>query len=883
MTLRLGISADVPLAVQQWQGIVAVNYPARAFGVKRSDNVREAREKCPNIQFVHVATFTANSPPAYYPSPSQNTHKVSLDEYRRASRRIMDVVKRLCPTMRKASIDEAYLDASGIVNEQILRDFDSGTLQWSEASGQTDRGVLPSPVVQWTGGSRKGKEREGSMVLGVLVGEQLDCSSGWGDLQLRYAAAFAKHVRDTLFQELGYRSSAGISHTKCLAKIGSGLNKPSQQTIIRQSQIASFLSDYPITSIPSLGGKLGALLETAFDAQSAGDLMHYTVDQLAIKLGPAQAQHVFDLCRGIDDSPVIENTAPQTLTSAKNFQRYPVRNMQSLDRWISMNATDLWMRVTDEWDTRKRWPQSLTVSYTSERLPMRSRTVGFPPRQQQGGGAVRAPVEALADAARACLRKVASEPATFPMVSFMLTAKAFRKELASASLMERWLSSKTQRGGKDEDGTELDRLDAEDQDEDEGDDEYQPQPWPLSQSRDSTRNQDFSHIQEQPQVLASAPAPAPISAQANLTDRGAFHPSVPMLSSISAGDDMLLLTPGCASEYDTTDSDLSCLKTPHESESDECVSEDTSASAPASAPDETAALVAISSTAAAGTTGPAPTTADPNAQPAGRHLAEHGPPSRSTTVSSRRRAGVYIQSSADLESAARYGEGYKHMNIDRHDDGSLVVASPDESQADGFIPALIAATRRKREIQIIRFQHAVDAPEGAIAGTSHAPPPQQHSPAGTQGADPQFIESIRDKLQQQQQQQQQTEEASSSDESNDDLVLDIAVNAMMESLSSSQSVMQIRCPQCPENSPPVSSQEWETHRDWHIARQLQERELRHESVAKQIQKAFGGAAGEVARQRAAKKPRHEGEPGASSGGGSEEMKRRQKTISEAWK
>ncbi|KAJ2380785.1 N-acetyltransferase eso1, partial [Coemansia sp. RSA 2603] len=32
--LRLGISADVPLAVQQWQGIVAVNYPARAFGVK---------------------------------------------------------------------------------------------------------------------------------------------------------------------------------------------------------------------------------------------------------------------------------------------------------------------------------------------------------------------------------------------------------------------------------------------------------------------------------------------------------------------------------------------------------------------------------------------------------------------------------------------------------------------------------------------------------------------------------------------------------------------------------------------------------------------------------------------------------------------------------
>ncbi|KAJ2786842.1 N-acetyltransferase eso1 [Coemansia interrupta] len=836
-----------------------------------------------------MTTFTSNSPPAYYPSPSQSTHKVSLDEYRRASRRIMDVLKRLCPTMRKASIDEAYLDASSIVNEQILRDFDSGRLQWSESSGQTEESVLPSPVVQWTGGSRKGKEREGSTVLGVLVGEQLDCSTGWGDLQLRYAAVFAKHVRDTLFQELGYRSSAGISHTRCLAKIGSGLNKPSQQTIIRQSQIAGFLKDYPITSIPSLGGKLGSLLETAFDAQCAGDLMHYTVDQLAIKLGPTQAQHVYDLCRGIDDSPVIENTAPQTLTSAKNFQRYPVRTLQSLDRWISMNATDLWMRVMDEWDVRKRWPQSLTVSYTPERLPMRSRTVGFPPRQQQQNGAARAPAEALADAARTCLRKVAGEPATFPMVAFMLTAKSFRKELASASLMERWLSSKTQGDAKKEDDAELNGLDAEDQDDDEGDDEYQPQPWPLSQSRDPAWDQDVSDPQEQLQMLTSVTAPAPISTQVHLTNQNAFLPSVPMLPSLSTGDDMLLLTPGCASGYDTTDSDLSCLKTPHESESDECVSEDTTTSVPASAPDEAAALVSSSSVSAAAVGAVMSTSADPNTQSTSRHFAEHGPPSRSTTVSSRRRAGVYIQSSVDLESAARYGEGYKHMNIDRHDDGSLVVASPDESQADGFIPALIAATRRKREIQIIRFQHAVDAPEGAIAGTSHAPPPQQQSPTGTQGADPQFIETIRDKLQQQQQ-QQQTEEASSSDESNDDLVLDIAVNAMMESLSSSHSVMQIRCPQCPENSPPVSSQEWETHRDWHIARQLQERELRHESVAKQIQKAFGGASGQAAKQRAAKKPKHEGEPPAGSGssssnssGSSEGMKRRQKTISEVWK
>ncbi|KAJ2383537.1 N-acetyltransferase eso1, partial [Coemansia sp. RSA 2603] len=562
---------------------------------------------------------------------------------------------------------------------------------------------------------------------------------------------------------------------------------------------------------------------------------------LEIKLGRAQAQHVYDLCRGVDDSPVLENTAPQTLTSAKNLQRNPARNLQALDRWISMNATDLWMRVMDEWEARRRWPQSLMVAYTPENRAMRTRTVGFPSRQQQqqqGAGVV-------ADAARACLQRVAGEAGTFPVVGVMLTAKTFRKELAAAGLMERWLAKKkTPDGGKKDEGEEARELDFEDED----DEEYQPQIEPPA-------------AVEVPSLISTFPSEqlqiqAPNSVKVRPADQNAIHGTVPMLASVSGGDDTLLLTPGCASGYDTTDSDLSCLKTPHESESDECGSEDTSGSTRISAAEETFTAGTVS---AAGATG------DSNAHAAGRHAGEHGPPSRSTTVSSRRRTGVYIQSHADMESAARYGEGYKHMNIDRHDDGSLVVASADESTGDGFIPALIAATRRKREIQIIRFQHAVDAPEGAIAGTSHAA--AQHPVGGAQ--DTEFLDCVRDKLQRQQ------AENSSSDESTDP-VLDMAVSAMMESLSAAQAVMQIRCPQCPEGAALVSSAEWETHCDWHIAREMQERELRHDKVAGQFQRAFVDST-EGGGRREAKKPRREGERAA------EGAKRRQKTIGEAWK
>jgi DNA polymerase eta len=45
-----------PLAVQQWTGLIAVNYESRKHGVKRGDNAAEAKRKCPSITLVHVAT-----------------------------------------------------------------------------------------------------------------------------------------------------------------------------------------------------------------------------------------------------------------------------------------------------------------------------------------------------------------------------------------------------------------------------------------------------------------------------------------------------------------------------------------------------------------------------------------------------------------------------------------------------------------------------------------------------------------------------------------------------------------------------------------------------------------------------------------------------------
>lgn len=56
---RLGLSADIPLAVQQWEGIIAINYAAKGRGVTRHMRVAEARAKCPELRCVHVQTLGA--------------------------------------------------------------------------------------------------------------------------------------------------------------------------------------------------------------------------------------------------------------------------------------------------------------------------------------------------------------------------------------------------------------------------------------------------------------------------------------------------------------------------------------------------------------------------------------------------------------------------------------------------------------------------------------------------------------------------------------------------------------------------------------------------------------------------------------------------------
>jgi DNA polymerase eta len=74
--VRLGIDPSRPLVVLQWESLIAVNYPARTFGISRMAKLKDAKRMCPELVVVHVATYKeGEKEPGYWDNVDTLTHK----------------------------------------------------------------------------------------------------------------------------------------------------------------------------------------------------------------------------------------------------------------------------------------------------------------------------------------------------------------------------------------------------------------------------------------------------------------------------------------------------------------------------------------------------------------------------------------------------------------------------------------------------------------------------------------------------------------------------------------------------------------------------------------------------------------------------------------
>jgi DNA polymerase eta len=359
-TVRLGLDPKIPLAVQQWQGLIALNYPAREFGLNRHVTVFEAKNKCPELVCQHVATWKAGDPKWSYSKKAfkeMASRKVSLDPYRIESKRILSIVKEFLPAdkqrVEKASIDEVFLDLSAHVHSLLLERYPElkRPPPYDDPTECLPR--PPSTALNWAA--------DGLIDLDNAQSEEDD--PDWDDVALVIASEIVRDVRAKIYEKLRYTCSAGLSRNKMLAKLGAGHKKPNGQTIIRNRAVQQFLSGYKYTKIRGLGGKLGDQVVEAFGSDLVSDLLPKPMELLRKQLGDDTGTWVYNIIRGEDSSEVNPRTQIKSMLSAKSF-RPSINTLEAGVQWLRIFVADIYGRLVEEGVLEnKRRPRNIVLHH----------------------------------------------------------------------------------------------------------------------------------------------------------------------------------------------------------------------------------------------------------------------------------------------------------------------------------------------------------------------------------------------------------------------------------------------------------------------------------------------------------------------------------------
>ena len=376
-TVRLGLDPSKPLAVQQWQGLIAINYPARAYGLSRHVTITEAKEKCPEIICQHVATWKEGDMKwSYSDDPTQTSkeigiRKVSLDPYRIQSRKILALIKDTLPKdsqrVEKASVDEVFLDLSAQVHSILLERYPElrGPVPYDDPSEYLPR--PPTTALDWAADA----------LVDIDSSQSEEDDPDWDDIVMLIASEIVRDVRKQINDKLQFTCSAGISRNKMLAKLGSGHKKPNSQTVIRNRAAQHFLSGFKFTKIRNLGGKLGDEVVAAFNTDAVSDLLPVSLDQLKKQLGDDTGSWLYITIRGEDHSEVNPRTAIKSMLSAKSF-RPSINSFEVACKWLRIFVADIFSRLVEEGVLEnKRRPKTMNLHHR-QGAQTRSKQVPIP-------------------------------------------------------------------------------------------------------------------------------------------------------------------------------------------------------------------------------------------------------------------------------------------------------------------------------------------------------------------------------------------------------------------------------------------------------------------------------------------------------------------------
>ncbi|KAF9945943.1 DNA-directed DNA polymerase eta rad30 [Mortierella alpina] len=183
----------------------------------------------------------------------------------------------------------------------------------------------------------------------------------WAEMQILKAAEYCNKVRQAVKDELGYTCSAGVANNKLLAKLGSGMNKPFQQTIILPKYIPDLLHGLKLKKIRNLGGKFGKQVMADYNIERASQLWPVPLRKLQERYGDQAGLELWQWCRGIDHVG-IRKVKSKSMCSHKSFIP-ALSDMEEIQFWLSSICLELVSRITAEYEETERWPRTIALGF----------------------------------------------------------------------------------------------------------------------------------------------------------------------------------------------------------------------------------------------------------------------------------------------------------------------------------------------------------------------------------------------------------------------------------------------------------------------------------------------------------------------------------------
>lgn len=330
--VRLNLSIDDPVVCVQWQAVIAVSYAARKFGINRMDTVVTCRQKCPEVVLAHAAVYEKGSANWKYLEklPFQGNCKVSLDPYRRESRKIFKILAKNCDLIEKGSVDEGFLDLGRLIYHRLTETFPylkNGT------------GPLPN-IPKDIDYKFKGKVYKSDDQTQLILRD-------WDDVISLIGSNIIYDIRKEIYDQLGYTTSAGLSNNKNMAKLAGGFLKPDNQTILLNEQIPNFLKNFEVIDISGMGGKYGESILSDFNIPSGENSIQYLLKFSEQDLNESHP-NLYQIIRGDYAQHLRDRIDVKSMMSRKQLMNnHPIKTLFDSFGWIKTFVGDIRNRLND--------------------------------------------------------------------------------------------------------------------------------------------------------------------------------------------------------------------------------------------------------------------------------------------------------------------------------------------------------------------------------------------------------------------------------------------------------------------------------------------------------------------------------------------------------